>query len=231
MNLRLRACTVLPLSVVLIPFVASGQVRTKSAPIRSASHVSVRAAGPTVPKLKGVNPEILRLVIQDQWDRGNDMFGKGQVRPPNNINWKEVSLHDAERHKAVRRLLAEGRLQSGSDYFFASLIFQHSDKPDDLLLAHVLAVTAVEKGKSAARWMAAATLDRYLHSIGQPQIFGTQFYRAEGGRWTMDPYNRNAFTDAERALWCVIPLAQQDKMLTDDNRGGHEFSTTIRNCK
>jgi hypothetical protein len=26
-----------------------------------------------------------------------------------------------------------------------------------------------------ARWIAAATLDRYLQRIGQPQVFGTQF--------------------------------------------------------
>jgi hypothetical protein len=30
---------------------------------------------PTIPTLKDVRPEILRLVIDDQWDRGNDMFG------------------------------------------------------------------------------------------------------------------------------------------------------------
>ena len=31
------------------------------------------------------------------------------------------------------------------------------------------------RGGSADKWIAAATLDRYLQSINQPQVFGTQY--------------------------------------------------------
>lgn len=231
MNLRLRSRAALLLFIVVIPFTAAGQTQSQPAPPPVASHVPAPPAGPAEPKLKDVNPEILRLVIEDQWDRGNDMFGKGQVRPASNINWKVITERDAERHKAARKLLAEGQLQSGSDYFFASLIFQHSEKPDDLLLAHVLAVTAVAKGKSTARWMAAATLDRYLHSIGKPQVFGTQFYSTGPKKWTMEPYDQNALSDAERALWCVVPLARQNAILAALNNGEGNASTSLPDCK
>lgn len=187
-------------------------------------------AGPTIPPLKDVNPELLRLVIADQWDRGNDMFGKGQVRDPRTLDGKAIAARDDQRHKAVRRLLAAGQIQTANDYSFTSLIFQHSDRPQDLLLAHVLSVTAVAMGKKEARWMAAATMDRYLQTLGQPQVFGTQFFRMKDQPWTMDPYDRTAISDAERAVWCVVPLARQNEILAEYQKGGGG-STQIENCK
>jgi hypothetical protein len=157
------------------------------------------------------------------------MFGRGEVRGFKTLDWKPISARDAERREAVSKLLAEGGIQSADDNFFASLIFQHGDRPRDYLLAHVLSETAVVKGKTVARWMAAATLDRYLHSIGQPQVFGTQFFK-NGNLWTMDPYDKVVLSDPERALWCVVPLARQDEVLAEYQKGGSS-STQIQNCK
>lgn len=190
------------------------------------------AAKPTVPKLSGVDPEILQLVIEDQWDRGNDMYGKGQVKSPESLDWKLLADHDAQRHAQIRKLLDQGRVKTGQDFEFAALIFQHSEKPDDLMLAHVLAVTAVGKGNGGARWLAAATLDRYLQSVKQPQIFGTQFFQGEKDQpWTMEPYARSTLTDGERALWCVVPLASQERILKDMQNGKPTASTGLENCK
>jgi hypothetical protein len=188
-------------------------------------------SSPTIPKNTGANPEILRLVIADQWDRGNDMFGNGQVRALSNLDWKATAKHDAERHEAVRSLLADGKLKTKEDFSYASIIFQHSSDPADLMLAHVLSSTSYGMG-GADRWMMAATMDRYLQSIKQPQIFGTQFRTNDGGQtWTMEPYNRNGVTDAERALWCVVPLEQQEKVLQQYQKGNGRGSTAIESCK
>ena len=188
-------------------------------------------AGPTIPPLRNVNPEVLRLVVEDQWDRGNDMFGKGQVKPQKDIDWKVVAVHDNARHQAIRDLLAAGKLKTSSDYDYASLIFQHSGDPSDLMLAHLLSSTSVSMGGNG-RWMMAATLDRYLHSIKQPQIFGTQFFTSDSNHmWTMEPYNRSTLTDAERALWCVVPLAEQKKVLENMQKGNGRASTGIEGCK
>jgi hypothetical protein len=146
--------------------------------------------------LKDVRPEILRLVIDDQWDRGNDMFGGRQVRAPDTLDWQAISERDEQRQSAIRALLAKGQVETGREYHFAALVFQHSSSPEALVLAHVLAVTAIIQGDSSAKWLAAATLDRYLQNDKQPQVFGTQFLRhGDNMQWTMQPYNRAAVPD------------------------------------
>lgn len=133
---------------------------------------------------------------------------------------------DARRRDQVRQLISEGKLQSGEDYYYAAFILQHGQKPSDYLYAHVLAVTAVNKGLHNAMWLSAATLDRYLHSIQQPQVFGTQF--GYGTRDDQEPYDRGVISDALRAQWCVAPEPTQAKILSD-TRAGKGFSST-RTC-
>ena len=185
-------------------------------------------ATPTVPNLPDVNSQILQLVIQDQWDRGNDMFSGKQVKVPTNLN---VAERDEQRHAEVRKILAEGKINSGKEYFFAALIFQHSSAPEDLMFAHMLAVTAVAKGNAGAKWMAAATLDRYLWSIKQSQIFGTQFQMGTDEKWTMEPYDRTTVSDSIRSTWCVVPLKEQQRVLRDLQDGTGPANTGIRDCK
>jgi hypothetical protein len=38
------------------------------------------------------------------------------------------------------------------------------------------------RGGSADKWIAAATLDRYLQSVSQPQVFGTVLWRQSCGK-------------------------------------------------
>jgi hypothetical protein len=135
---------------------------------------------------------------------------------------------DAKRREQVRQLISEGKVQSGEDYYYAAFIFQHGQKPSDYLYAHVLAVTAVNKGSHNAMWLSAATLDRYLHSIRQPQVFGTQFGSLYDSGDDQEPYDRGIVSDALRAQWCVAPEATQAKILSD-KRAGKGFSST-RTC-
>ena len=115
--------------------------------------------------------EIHQLYLDDQADRGVSLEGtKKKKATPD-----DVAANDSARRKRTHRLLEQGALQTGADFHDAAFIFQHGDQPEDYLLAHVLAMAAVAKGEPRGRWIAAATLDRYLHSIGQPQVFGTQY--------------------------------------------------------
>jgi hypothetical protein len=68
---------------------------------------------------------------------------------------------------------------------------------------------AMKKGYTDAIWIAAATLDRYLQSIKQPQIYGTQFLTPKGGSTTQEPYNRTLISDALRHQLQVSGLAAQ----------------------
>lgn len=127
-------------------------------------------------------------------------------------DWKTVDKADQGRRARVATLLSAGALQTAGDYGKAALIFQHSGRPDDFLLAHTLAVIAISKGDQHAVWIAAATLDRYLQSVGQPQIYGTQFV-GEGPATTQAPYNAKVISDALRAELNVPSQASQGEQL------------------
>ena len=184
---------------------------------------------PTIPNLPDAKPEILDLVIQDQWDRCNDMFGSNHQVDSCTIK-PTITEHDAMRHSKAKELLAQGKVETGREYFFVALLFQHSSDPNELMLAHILSVTAASKGFSRAKWMAAATMDRYLQSINQPQVFGTQFKMA-AGVWTMEPYTRTAVSDSLRSQWCVVPLTEQERVLKAYEQGGTGTSTSTPDCK
>jgi hypothetical protein len=64
-------------------------------------------------------------------------------------------------------------------YYDAAFIFQHGEAADDYLFAHV-AMDAVIKGYDTAKWIAAATLDRYLQKMDKPSVVGSK--AANGGQ-------------------------------------------------
>jgi hypothetical protein len=66
------------------------------------------------------------------------------------------------RQQNLRTMMAAGQATSGDDFLEAAFIFQHGDTADDCLFAHILAMEAMARGRTSARWIAAATLDRYL---------------------------------------------------------------------
>jgi len=187
---------------------------------------------PTVPALTEVRPEILRLVVDDQWDRGNDMFGGRQVKAPAELDWQAIAQRDQERQSKVRALLIDGQVQTGKEFHYAALIFQHSSNTDELALAHVLAVTAVIQGDDTAKWLAAATFDRYRQNQKERQVFGTQFMLGADSKWSMDPYDQGAVPDRVRTLWCVVSLSQQRETLENLRSGkSGDANTSIRECK
>lgn len=73
------------------------------------------------------------------------------------------------------------------------------------LSADECAKKAVDLGDDTARWLYAATLDRYLLSIDKPQKFGTQFKNTLEGNPELGPVDPNT-SDEERAEYHVPPL-------------------------
>lgn len=134
-----------------------------------------------------------------------------RMRSSGKIDWTVVDKADAARRAATRSLLNEGKLHTGEDFQQAAFVFQHGDTPDDYLLAHTLAVVAVAKGQSSAIWISAATLDRYLQSVHQPQIYGTQFDTKPNEPTTPEPYNRGLISDALRRQLGVPSQAAQEE--------------------
>lgn len=117
------------------------------------------------------NPELARMMDEDQADRTPD--------DAKSIDWKIVGPRDAARLKRVKELYAQNKLQTGADYYHAAMILQHGDVAEDYLLAHEFCVVAISKGDKRAKWLAAASEDRFLMNIDRPQRFATQF-RCDG---------------------------------------------------
>ncbi len=119
---------------------------------------------------------------------------------------KSIAAGDTERRRQVKALLEANKLHSGSDFAQAAFIFQHGDTSPDFLLAHTLALAALARGKQDASWIAAASLDRYLQSVGQPQIYGTQFI-TEGAKITLkQPYDPATITQSLRRQLGLPPV-------------------------
>ena len=141
--------------------------------------------------------------------RLRELFADDQAaRQTNPIDWDALLVADAQRRREVLSHLVAGQIGRGESLYHAAFIFQHGACPEHFQLAHQLAEAALAAGFEQARWIYAATLDRYLLSIGQPQKYGTQFLVGANGQWVLRPYDPTT-TDEERRRYNVPPLDEQ----------------------
>lgn len=192
--------------------------------------IAAQSSTPQQPSV-AVAPNIHELYVEDQADR----TGQGG----DTKHWSDVNSRDAARRLEAMKLLAAGELKTAQDFHDAAFIFQHGHNPDDYLLAHILAMEAMAKGDASSRWIAAATLDRYLQAIGQKQVFGTQYLNRgymyllqhkndpaamqsaeahEKGN-TQEPYDRTLLPDSLRNDFCVPNQAVQAANLSELDAG------------
>ena len=113
------------------------------------------------------NLRLEELYEADQKDRANVLRSAAAV--------KELKQRDAMRGFLVLEMISQGGVKTKNDLYRAAVILLHGSEPKDYLTAHRLAVLSAVNGHRPARWLAASSLDRYLMSIGQPQVYGTQF--------------------------------------------------------
>jgi hypothetical protein len=161
--------------------------------------------------LRTINAELAQITKEDQADRTPGV---------EKIDWEAVSKRDAARRARVYEIVKAGQLEASDDYFNAALVLQHGDKPEDYEMANKLAAKAAEidPNNRSAKWLAAAAKDRWLWATGKPQIYGTQFKKAQGSdTWTIDPIDEKAVTDEERTRQGVPTLAETRKRLEQMN--------------
>jgi hypothetical protein len=171
-----------------------------------AQTVGKSVAKPAAAQAQSVNnAELEKIYNDDQAER----TGKLQLGPG-------VQERDRERLKRVAALLDQGKAQTGDDFFYAAMVYQHGQTPEEYLRAHELAVLAAAKGNKGGIWLSAASLDRYLQKIGKPQVFGTQYFRKDGDPWSQEPYDRS-MSDTFRAQFNVPPIAKQEEQLKKMN--------------
>jgi len=130
---------------------------------------------------------------------------------------KKVERTDEERRLLVFELLARGAVVGPEDKFDAALILQHTElkfcgkdmvsaSPENYLLAHDLFESAYQAGFKDARYLIAASLDRYLSFTKGYQKYGTNRVFTDSGKEEWVPIDRKT-TDAERAKYGIPPLA------------------------
>jgi bifunctional DNase/RNase len=133
---------------------------------------------PPVSALLSDPQELARMYAEDQADRKPEE-GK-------EIDWTVVAPRDEARLARVKELCQGNALREPKDCYYAAMILQHGVEPEDYLLAHELCVVAASRGVEQAKWLAAASEDRFLMAIGRKQRFGTQFTRNQADQlWSL----------------------------------------------
>ena len=176
---------------------------------------------PNAQKTSETRKSVHQLFVEDQEDGRaiKDAVTEGEYR-------QRVRVREA----TLRTMLAADEIKTGDDFRDAAFIFQHGTTAENYLFAHILAMEAIARGTASAKFIAAATLDRYLQFIKQPQIFGTQYIldpthpvHAAGAPFpsgrTQVPYNHSFLSDSVRTDFCVPTLAQQQQNIAMFNAG------------
>jgi hypothetical protein len=188
--------------------------------------LSAQTPIPDAQKQGETHKTVHQLFIEDQEDL------PGAANGMSKLTEREYYERAKARMATLRAMLTAGEIKSGNDFKDAAFIFQHGNTSEDCLFAHVLAMEALIRGEESAKWIAAATMDRYLQLIKQPQIFGTQYpldpnlpHTVAGGHApfrtgrTLQPYNKDLLPDLARLDFCVPVLAQQKQNVLLFNEG------------
>jgi len=160
-----------------------------------------------LPLLLALNLEVYVAFLNDQADRAGDI-----------PDVQKVLRADEQRRHIVQLAIASHTLTTADDLYHAAMVMQHGTKPEDFALARDLAAEAMKRDPThrPAAWLYAAATDRWLWRTGKPQIYGTQ-YKQVNGKWTLEPFDRNAVTDDERLKHDVRPLAERLRFIDDLN--------------
>ncbi len=118
---------------------------------------------------------------------------------------------DRERRGEVRDMIGQGAINTSIDLYRAAVLFLHGAEPKEFLCAHRLAVMAAINGHRQSRWLAAASLDRFLMSIGLAQTYGTQFeHNKEENRYQLRlPIDDSAVLHFEKDFFNVPPVVER----------------------
>lgn len=149
------------------------------------------------------NLRLEELYAADQKDRESPLTTNQQV--------EQLRARDLARRKEVFEMITGGNVNTVNDLYRAAVILLHGAEPKEFLAAHRLAVMASVNGHKPARWLAAASLDRFLMSIGLPQTYGTQFeHDPESGRYQLRlPIDDTSILHFEKRFFNVPPVIER----------------------
>ena len=171
---------------------------------------------------ESVNVELYRMSMRDDREQYKEGLDRGVLERRN-----------ARRRKKVRKMLQAGQLKAVDDFCRAAWILYRGSDSSDLALSRGFALVAVglDPEQCEAKGMAALAEDRYLLSIGEPQIYGTEIRVVRGKKFLKEPFDLSLITDEKRKelfgtiMYRVIKSAQQN---SEARRGKSPRSSTLR---
>lgn len=103
-------------------------------------------------------------------------------------------------------MILQNKLNTAVDYYHAAMIFQHGKTIEDIQKAKNLAEISLQKGEIRAKWLTAATTDRFLIFSNKSQTWETQsYYNQTEKKWKLWAYDPNT-TDEQRLAMNVPKL-------------------------
>ena len=122
-----------------------------------------------------------------------------------------LKSRDAQRRLEAFAMIGQGGINTPNDMYHAAVLFLHGTEPQEFLSAHRLATMAAINGHRPSRWLVAATLDRFLMSIGLPQTYGTQFeHNEEDNRYQLRlPIDDKTVLHFEKRFFGVPPVLER----------------------
>lgn len=100
-------------------------------------------------------------------------------------------------------------MRTANDYKNAAMVFQHGKDSIDYGMALRLIKKAIEMDTTMNKWLFAAATDRYLLSINEPQIYGTQYQKMGDEPWKLGEIDTTVISDVERIKYGVETLSEQ----------------------
>ena len=124
------------------------------------------------------NLKLEELYLADQADRAKVYSSPTEI--------EGLQRRDVARRDEVLEMMSRGDVGTANDLYHAGVILLHSAQPRDFLTAHRMATISAIMGHKGSRWLVAASLDRFLMAISQPQVYGTQFeHNPEDNRYQL----------------------------------------------
>ncbi|UPT72467.1 MAG: hypothetical protein M0D55_10800 [Elusimicrobiota bacterium] len=149
------------------------------------------------------NLRLEELYAADQADREKVYSSAAEI--------DALKERDHGRRREVVDMIRLGNVNTSNDLYRAAVIFLHGAEPKEFLTAHRLATISAINGHRPARWLAAASLDRFLMSAGLAQVYGTQFEHSEDeNRYQLRlPIDDTTVLHFEKRFFGVPPVVER----------------------
>lgn len=127
------------------------------------------------------------------------------------VDIESLRGRDAQRRAELLEMIGRGEVNTSTDLYRAAVLLLHGVEPKEFMAAHRFAAMAAINGHRPARWLAAASLDRFLMSIGYPQTYGTQFeHSADENKYQLRlPIDDSTLLPFEKQFFGVPPVVER----------------------